>query len=255
LSRQILTFVLEFDLETPAATFPSPCFFVALDGRCVIEPESLLGIVQDQLKSTPLASLQPELEKCLGQLLPGAYISHVGAMMSRHDPVVRLNVAGTRPENLSTYLRAIGWNGDFQSLESTLAEISPWTDSLNLALDVSAAGAMDRIGFECFLNCQPADEPRWTCLLDYLVKKDLCAPEKAEALAQWHGIDRRETSAAWPPALAVADHFLKSRALSFFMRRLNHVKVIFASGALREAKAYLLFEHQWIDRRALNGIS
>jgi hypothetical protein len=45
-----------------------------------------------------------------------------------------------------------------------------------------------------------------------------------------------------------SDLFLADRAQSLFVRRLNHVKLVYEAGRPVEAKAYLSFGHHWLDR-------
>ncbi len=252
--NRLLVFILEFDLNSHTDLVPAPSFFVGLDPRGETNLELVLLVIKELLQPTLLTPLLPELERCFARLPAGAFINQAGAMISRAEPLVRLNIGGLPPSQLPACLEAIRWNGDVERLSSVITEISPSTDFLNLALDLSASGPRSRLGLECFLIRQPADEPRWAVFMEHLVTKGLCAQEKADALPRWPGIDRKETTTAtWPAALAVADRFLADLAVSFFVRRINHIKVIFDSGRLCEAKVYLLFGHQWLDWSAFTG--
>lgn len=249
--RGVLNFVLEFDVEAPRDEIPAPSVFAALARPPAPGAELATSVVREQLRPTPLARLRQQVDRCLDALVPGAFVNHAGAMTVREPRVVRLNVGGVGPDRVPQCLAAMGWDGDLEHIRSAVARLEPWTDSLDLALDVSETGLMPRLGFECFLHRQPADEPRWQGLLDQLVRLGLCAPDKAQALVRWPGVDRQGTSPGpWPLALVVADRILAERVVSFFVRRINHLKVIVDGGRMREAKAYLLFGHQWMDRRA-----
>ena len=141
------------------------------------------------------------------------------------------------------------------ALADIVATLAPWTEELDVALDLSPNGLARHIGLECYLARGPSEEPRWTLLLDHLVGEGLCSPEKAQALLRWPGIDRQATSPVWPSSLEVADRFLGGLVVSYFFRRIHHVKVTFDSGRPREAKAYLIFGHQWLDHRTTPRLS
>ena len=242
---RVLNFVLEFDLDASNGRLSAPCFFAALDRRMDGAREAVLSLGDPALRGA--------LVRCFHSLPSEAVINHVGLMTSRAEAAMRLNLGRVIPEHLQEYLAAIGWQGDIDAAGAVARELSPVTDSLDLALDVTAQGPAQRLGMECFLSAQPDDEPRWRSLLETLLKKGLCSEEKAGALLRWPGVERRTNSTSWPANISLADRFLGSDALSCFVRRINHVKLIFAAGRLTEAKAYLLFGHQWVDRAQISA--
>lgn len=247
LGQAAFNFVLEFDLEAVFDALPAPSFFVGFRHGSEVTPELLLGAAEG---ADPrwMAALRPQLEKCLERLTPGAFVSHFGAMLSRSEPVIRLNVGGMSPDEIAAYLRGLEWEGHLEGVRSAAGHLRSRVDSLSLCLDVCAAGPARRIGFECFLSGDPGPHHDWTPVLDYLVGEGLCSSAKAQALGEWPGIDRPTASDSWPAALAAVDRFLGREAVSCFFRRVSHVKAIFSSGRLCEAKAYLLFGHEWVCR-------
>ncbi len=241
--------VLEYDVSALTPTLPAPGFFLPMNcGSPGSNFLRLRGIFDEELHSTALGPFWPRLECCFTHLPASSVIHSVGFMLSRSRPAAKVNVHGLSPEELADYLSASGWSGDTKALGATVSRITPWADELDVALDLSAIGIGAPIGLECYLRRGPAEEPRWNSLFDYLAANGLCTPEKTRALIEWPGIDWEETSASWPASLAVADRYMNSVALSYFYRRISHIKVTFESGRLQQAKAYLMFGHHWRAR-------
>ena len=58
---------------------------------------------------------------------------------------------------------------------------------------------LPRVGMEGSFSRLPRREPRWRELLDRLVARGLCPPEKRDALLAWPGYDTFwSASGAWP---------------------------------------------------------
>jgi hypothetical protein len=186
------------------------------------------------------------LERCLDACRNGAYVSHIGLMLGRATPGLRLNVKRLEPGDVGDYLRRVGWPGDMDEPLELFRRLHPRVDLLALCLDV-AEHVGERLGFECHLEGQPPAEPRWESLLEDLVGSGWCMSEKRDALLAWpRSIVPGDRTAAWPPELVrdslrqPDDHFTS------FVRRLSHVKVVYEPGRAVEAKGYFGFLHHWL---------
>jgi hypothetical protein len=85
------------------------------------------------------------------------------------------------------------------------------------------------------------DDPESTRLLDYLVQKKLCLPEKREAILRWVGGFRLSRN-------AVASF---GEETPIFLRRVSHVKIVYEPGGAPTAKAYLTVGRAWSGLTAL----
>jgi hypothetical protein len=186
------------------------------------------------------------VQRCISACPTGASISHAGVMLGRPSRFLRLNVSRLEPGDLGRFLVDSGWPGNPQGPSEIAHELRPLVDALTVCLDAGEQlGA--RVGFECHLHRQPAQEPRWEALLETLVANGWCAPEKRDALLQWPGVVTPATAhRPWPTDVVrdslrrPADHF------SSLKRQLNHVKVACEPGQATEAKGYFGFLHAWL---------
>ncbi|MGH7264566.1 MAG: hypothetical protein ACREMB_06870 [Candidatus Rokuibacteriota bacterium] len=246
--RAVSSLVLEFDVGPgldSGAEVPVPNPFFALTREAGRDPAVLLQLLRHQLPSTALRPLENRFARTIDALPDGAGVTHLGVMHSRATPLVRLVMGELEPPRLGPFLTAVGWPGDPAALEETMRSLASLVDSVSVAWDLSQESAA-RLGLECFFNDQPAAEPRWHAFVRSLVEWSLCDAVKGEALLSWPGVIRRGPNGLpWPRDLAMADRFMASHARSLFMCLINHVKLVIDGGEPCEAKAYLLFGHQW----------
>lgn len=243
----LLEFDLLTELDTAAVVGNIPSLFLGLKASCLREFTGLEPLIQSLLPNSNPAVLS-QVKACYDALPPGAGITHLGAMLSRSDQGVRLNMAGLPPEQLPTYLAAIGWQDTTEQLSPLLSTLSDYVESARiLAIDVGAK-VSPRIGLECYFSHQPKQEPRWQAFLDYLVEQGLCTPTKAAALLNWPGaVQASQGHPDWPENLSLGDRFFGSHAGSVFVRWINHLKLVYTPGYPLEVKAYPTFKHCWVE--------
>jgi hypothetical protein len=185
------------------------------------------------------------LARCFAACRDPAYISHVGLMLGRPSPFLRVNVKRLDPDRLGGFLREVGWGARPDAAIELASSLRPLVDGLTLCLDVGAQ-VRSRLGFEVHLDRQPAREPRWRSLLDALVAREWCTPPKRDALLAWPGvITPVQRPEAWPADLVRAALQRPADHLTTLERRLGHVKVVYDPAGPVEAKGYFGFEHQW----------
>ena len=241
--------VLEFDLDEESASIPVPCIFWTFNPG-MGSVQNLLSIIRMLPTEQISSSLESSLRLCAAAGPESARFSHLGVMLSRPTPVVRVNIRGIPEGELEDYLRQIGCGDETATLSNLLEGISDFVDYIILALDVGEK-VYPRIGLECFLNKQPSEEGHWQLFLDYLVEKGLCTPGKKDALLSWEGYSLPSSEPQlWPKNISWGDRFLGARAVSLFTRYINHLKIVYQPSLL-EAKAYLGFIHGWYDRDLL----
>ncbi|MEA5557103.1 hypothetical protein [Nodularia spumigena] len=187
---------------------------------------------------------QDNLYGCFAACPDGAFVSHIGVMLSRNSPALRVNVKRLQPDLLIPYLQEIGWQGKTVQVAELMTELFALVDRITVCLDVGDQ-IYPQIGLECILLNQPDSESRWAIFLDYLVERGLCEPEKREALLNWPGeINPINSSVPWPDDLIAASLLQPRERFTVFERRLSHIKIVSQPESPFVAKAYLWFQHQ-----------
>lgn len=255
LHPKVRNLILEFDLENNIQTdkIPLPCLFLGVN----LDSKSEVGNIIKLMSYIPSNILinQPNsrqfesnLQQCVNNLPEGAFIGHLGVMLSRSTQQVRLHIKGIPKLQIPEYLKKIGWGSKTSQLASLIENLSNFVDYFTLDLDIGEQIGL-KIGIECYLEKQPPNETRWHSFFDYLVTEGLCSSAKKNALLAWPGITQKdECPETWPSNLYLGDTFLGSIALSVFYRAIYHIKVVYHPDMPLFAKAYLEFGHQWINR-------
>lgn len=201
---------------------------------------------------TAMGSVVTDLDRCFGACPDGVFVSHVGVILSRNVPALRVNVKRLQPDALISYLQEIGWPGEIKELEALMKQLFSLVDRVTVCLDVGKR-IYPQIGLECILLHQPQRESPWEIFLDYLVARGLCAPSKREALLNWPGQTNPVNSPVpWPGHLIAASLLQPRERFTIFDRQLSHIKIVYGPEGQLEAKAYLWFEHQWLSRESKN---
>ena len=243
---------LEFDLDEPPSQMQIPCIFVSWHRDTIIDAQTLIEIVRRLSNKAISEKLKLKLRLCVDALPDSANIAFLGVMLSRPNQAVRVIVSGIPLPQFSDYLLQIGWSEPTNQLSNLESTLSDFADEFRLlSFDVGDT-IYPRIGLEFLSEKQPKDESQWQLFLNHLVKTGLCTPAKQEALLAWPGASQKaDQLELWPPNLAGGDFLLGSKALSVFWRKINHIKIVYQPGNALEAKAYLLFSHDWFDVNAL----
>jgi hypothetical protein len=222
LIRKVQDIWLEFDVAGPPPPIPVPSLFF---GSKVIHagfpPEAHRWISQDAVRlltGQPLTGpLQHALLDCITALPDRALLFQMGAMLSREPVFVRVCVSRLTPATMPSYLEAVGWTGEWLRLTSLIDELTPFTESFSLDLDLLEGKIGPKIGLECGLQ-KDSNAAEWTPFLDYLVARGLCLPGKRDGLL----------------------HYLAAgNGADGIERGLHHVKVVLQAGKPLQAKAYL----------------
>jgi hypothetical protein len=236
LDRHILSAVFEFDLPGPAGSTPLPGFFF---GTSSLTSDTVktggLGWVTDQaiplLLGEPLPpGVQGALERCTAYLPPGAHLYQVGVFFSRPGAPLRICIDGISSSGIHQYLQSVGYTAPLGELETVLAELTGLCE-IGIDLDI-AEQVQPKICLEC---SQPKtsffEEPhRYADLLDHLVEKGWCSPEKQLAVLAYPGIiEMTERSTSAPPK----DQFTS------IDKEIMLIKLVYQPGKPMRAKAYL----------------
>lgn len=253
LHHSINNFILEFDLPAQStdaslisAISPSPYIIFKSGMSRGLQP--LIQQTLELLQKAPNPALIAKIQHCLHALPEGASLANIGVWLARSHQAVRLTIKEIRFEQLSAYLKQIGWNHPTSPLTAYTSTLSPFVDTLALAIDLDP-NIHPKIGLECFATKDFHDQKRWQALIDHLVQTGLCIPAKRNALRDWSGFTQQiDCPNLWPANLTYGDLLMGSNAISFFWRRINHIKLVYQPDQLLTAKAYLAFGHCWMSR-------
>lgn len=175
----------------------------------------------------PGPDVREGIETCLGRLPADGGPTSVGYFLDRPHEAVRLCVSGLGPEGAADWLDEIGHPCDPDAFRVEIGELvarsrGHFGDLGMLHLDVGPRLG-DRVGAEFVfeVNEQLSRSRIETALLDELIGCGLAERDRVEALADWPGA-----------------YFAGPPPRSLFLRRVNHLKVVFRGDGLLRAKAY-----------------
>jgi len=248
LYKRIKCVWLEFDISTSMPEIPIPCvFFGPAKPPEGISPDDtsqygwLTKNALPLLKGRSLSKMvERKLLNCIRHIPKNASLFQVGIVLSRSKNGVRLYINRLYPQQIISYLKTIGWSDETGEFESLIEEISDKADRFVLSFDVCKDSIGPRIGIECsFTSNLYQQETRWNTLLNYLVEKGLCLPEKRDALLSYPGMENEEnfSGGIMKPLISVSTN-IDNFASSTIVRYINHIKIVYKPGHPLEAKAY-----------------
>jgi hypothetical protein len=217
---------LELDLDRA----PAPVVCAKLPGGA--DPGWLTGTLLPALQGQPLpAGQRARILAGLDALPASATLLYVFNLQARGSEAVRLEIFGLEPAGILRYLQ--GMAPETIPAVEAVVPLFEGVERLHLSFDVTDV-ILPRIGLEGSFPRQPRREPRWASFLEGLVRRDLCSPEKRDALLAWTGYDTFWTAPdRWPVAGLGPG--------GACVRLLSHVKVVCDADREPEAKAYLVF--------------
>jgi hypothetical protein len=245
LDRWVDAYVLEFDVHR-SSRVRAPAVFLNLKPEAVVDADALVDLAGCVGGPLPADAVR-RLRRCAAAIGDDTQITHVGAMASRANRPLRINVGAASAAALTAFVSAMGWPADRRAaVDDLLGLTRPFAHHLVLAFDVAGA-PLGRLGLECYLASMPAPDQGWPGLLAHLERAGLCGSAEAAALLEW---PRRasDRGLAWPPARARLAALLRPGYAGAIVRTLNHLKLVSAPGEPLRAKAYLLARHEWVPR-------
>lgn len=243
---------LEFDLDSDSSRPPAPSVFIALHEKLPTFPDGF-RVVQAALAlliGIPLTSpLSANLERCFRACRGHSFVSHIGVMLGRSLDMFRVNIPRLERSQVGDFLGEVGCPVDGAELEPLLDWVYAPPKPVTICLDVGAT-ISPRIGLEFGIDekLPGAEQARqWPLLLDDLVARGLCAPDKRDGLLSWSGLSLPGDSPyAWPAGLLVQSLAAPMDQFTGIRRRLSHIKLVYQPGQPSQAKGYIGFEHLWV---------
>jgi len=244
LSDKVKCFWLEFDMpgKTPDVLVPSVFFGPAKTAnndpaQYTWLTERAIPLLKGQKVSEEIAAL---INDCLRKMPKNATLFQVGTMLSRDVNAIRLHITKISPDQIIPYLKNIGWRHDPTKIHQLINDFKHLADRFVISYDITDEGIGSKIGIELsFSGNNFQNEQRWGKLLDYLVEKGMCIPEKRNALLSYTSVDENKAiniSVMRPiiSATGYSDDLNQSKVV----RYINHIKIVYEPEKQTIAKAY-----------------
>jgi len=246
LQDKVKCFWLEFDMPKTLPETPIPSVFFGptslpenASSNDIKQYKWLTKTALPLLTGKPLSkTIEQNINKCIKQMPLNTSLFQIGTMLSRSTSNgIRLYITRLQPQQIIPYLQAIGWPYPTEEIKALIDDIQEKAERFVLSFDVIKEGIGPRVGIECsFVSDNFHQETRWNQLLDYLVDKKLCLPEKRDALLHYSGTS--DFSGGIMKPLTSASHDLNDILTSTITRYISHVKIVYQPDRPLEAKAY-----------------
>ncbi len=173
-------------------------------------------------------SIIREVDRCIDACPPHVDLATIGFFLGRPHAGLRLCFGGFDLWGAGKYLERIGYEGDVERFIAEVIDVRAGARGILeeiglLHIDVGSGRIGSRVGVELVfeVNRQVNRHLLDTDVLDALVRKNLADPDKCRWLAAWPGAQRWEDGSS-----------------TLYIRRVNHLKLVFVRDHLVEAKAY-----------------
>ena len=117
---------LEYDSNNSSIFLPIPAIFFGLPQEVspAIETHAIAIKSLDLLLGhSGWQDWQDNLERCFKACPDGVFVSHIGVMLSRNSPALRVNVKRLQPDLLIPYLQQIGWQEETRELGALMKTV------------------------------------------------------------------------------------------------------------------------------------
>ena len=226
--------MLEYDLVAPPAG--------AEPGIFLKPPPAAAAASNDHLQRATVAALtgavgwtdagpeQRAAARALAALPPRARVAQIGAMPSRRPRAVRLVLEDIGRGELAGLLERWGRRAALGPAAEVLSHFDEVLPRFRLAVDVTAAGLLPRLGVELYHAGSWGDGPDgwlrtgrrdWRPAVERLAQRGWCLPAKARGLLEWCAFDR----------------MFDRRGVFLVYKGINHVKLSLTAAGV-DAKAY-----------------
>jgi hypothetical protein len=247
----LLWFELDVKGQHPERELPVPGIFIGFNPETTIHVvveawgQILADVLTSLTGSPPGQTIRDSFELSVRSLPVGAFVQYIGLMLSRGGGIVRFVIGNLSGAEMPRYLETVGWPGEPGALADTLEGLTTSSGrclhpgARTLQFDVGG-DVLPRIGLEYALDrsVQVDRRVKETAFLQHLVERDLCAPEKRNALLTLPG----ETVAPWGDICHLGH-----------VRQIHHVKVALELERPLEAKAY--YGRALVIRKLEHGVA
>jgi hypothetical protein len=249
LSTALRNLWLEYDLTAPMTTASAPSVFFGTDRLTRAAETGWAVDLVDELRGERLsAASRRTIDELIAVLPWSAKLFQVGIMCSRPHAPLRVCVIGHELGEISAFLAAASWPGEWPLVEETLYGFAPVIENVALDLDILDDGRLaPKLGVELYPRRGMDLSRRMIELITRLTDNDLCLPQKAIGLLAWGGITHeRRYPGLWPAQLITRRSLRGGNESSTFCRWLHHIKIVLEPDAPATAKAYLAVSHAFL---------
>lgn len=227
---------LEFDVDSKTDTLTPPAVFLSVNQT--LEPLSATAIGAGEALEKLQTGGNDRLNHWLARLPAGAIPTFIGVMLSRSASALRLNLAGLTAESAWTWLTRYGALTDDANRELFL-QVYKLAGKPILCVDID-----DQLGPRIGLECRPETQQNTQSMYNILAQHNVCGTAQFEAVQNWTGHDSPfDTHDEWPLHLVLESMIRTSAGASALVRQVNHVKIVFETTGITEAKIYLGLNH------------
>lgn len=247
INENVLGLWFEFDTSRSHSGFPIPNIFLQTKKIRIDTKEDLKNFKWFTKVTIPMLtrknlsmSVEKKLIEAVKKLPEKTSVIHIGTMLSRQSNDLRIVINRIKPTQVIPYLQSLGYKYSLEKLEEVIQELNRYVSRLILHLNIDDEIG-EKIGLECsFSYDKYHEETEWEKFLDYLQEKNLCIPEKKEALLNFIGaeIDTPYTkfiSSEYIPSVMIKENKSVSSAL---VRYISHIKIVYTPNKPLMAKAY-----------------
>jgi hypothetical protein len=250
---------LEFDIGEKNSNYPEPSLFFAPSPLITGSYKAfsdfamyewmLEEVLNPLLGGGISAETRDKISQCFDLLPVAGEVFQVGVMLPRaaEYKAVRLCIKGIDVFSIVPYLESIGWVDPTDGLKGTLQELSDFVDSF--AFNISIENVVHpKIGLECYIHQEPKFMSKWSALLEFMCRKNICAQDKISSILEWPGyVEEKSCPDLWPSNFSRGSKFVYPELRSAVARAINHVKIVYQPMIPLQAKVYLWFGHRWIQ--------
>lgn len=184
-------------------------------------------------------TIEKRFIEAIQNLPEGTALIHFGTMISRANMGIRIVINRIKSKQIIPYLNSIGWKDPTDELSKIINELDKFVSRIILHITIGE-NVSQKIGLECsFSKDKYHMETEWLKLLEYLINKNLCTPEKKHALLNFIGINNDEVNhdvdiSSYIPSVLIKNNPYKN----ILVRFISHIKIVYQPNKLIETKAY-----------------
>jgi hypothetical protein len=247
LYNNVLGLWFEFDMIENSKETPVPCVFIHAAPFQIKSSEDATKCAWITKTALPLLTgheISEKLEQrfidCITKLPQNARLFDIGAMLSRTTSRIRLVINRITAQEIIPYLQSLGWTDENNGLQSLLNDVEKLATRVVLHISITEDGVEQKIGLECAFHPDLYNfETRWEAFFDYLVKKNVCLPEKKEAMLQFMGVEQEDSTQEFNlNSYVVSAKIPDNNYSSALVRYISHIKLVYKPKQPLEAKAY-----------------
>ena len=223
------------EIDAGAARDAPPSIFLEFDAKAPVSPDRLYAWL-DNMPLSDAAAKRAAIENILAALPGNAHVSHIGAMFSRADTPLRINIKKLPSRALAPFMARIGI--DIPSGAAT--RLIEYAYRATICLDLTDT-ILPRLGVEYSFSTWPAREGGWRELAEMVSAGDLL-PGQWDAFRGWARVlTPLDAPLDWPDHCLIDEVSHRDRVKSVIECGPSHVKATFSAHRPPSLKAYVGF--------------